>query len=173
MSIIKKSAPWVEYYRKVNALFEKDPQVNVVYDEEANKLSLYISNSEKADALSQLLPTEMNYGNVTLEIAVVPGNLLRSCKGDLIITAFKDNPIVDKIEVVDNVFTNRIYYVIFNKVVVQYFDDSLDDAYGLRSTLYEDIAREVFENHEGVFFCTNNVDQYTWTITSATTACSR
>ena len=34
MAIIRKSAPWVTYYREVDALFKKDKEVLVVFDEE-------------------------------------------------------------------------------------------------------------------------------------------
>ena len=48
-----------------------------------------------------------------------------------------------------------ITYVIFAKKVVQYYDDSLDSAYGVKSTLYEDLARAVFQDVKGVYFCTD------------------
>lgn len=39
--------------------------------------------------------------------------------------------------------------------VVQYFNDDLGDAHGVCSTLYQEIAKDVFGEHEGIFFCTN------------------
>jgi hypothetical protein len=43
---------------------------------------------------------------------------------------------------------------VFEKKVVQFFNDQLDDINGNKSTLYQDIAKDVFEKHEGVYFCT-------------------
>lgn len=158
MAIIKKSAPWVEYYRQVNALFDEDPDIRVIYNEEINQLNLYVNNTEKAEALSRLLPTGITFGNVTMEILVTPSNLSNSYKGDLIAAALKGNAAVSRIVTIDDVFANKITYVIFRRGVVQYFDDDLSDYHGVHSTLYENIAREVFEDLEGVFFCTDVVD---------------
>ncbi len=56
---------------------------------------------------------------------------------------------------VDGIFSNDISYILFEPKVVQFFNDDLGDLNGLRSTLYQDIAANVFEDaHEGVFFCT-------------------
>ena len=50
------STPWVTYARKVNALFEEDPEVLVDYENDGPTLILYVENAAKADALEQLLP---------------------------------------------------------------------------------------------------------------------
>ena len=52
--------------------------------------------------------------------------------------------------------TNPITYVIFKKEVVQYYNDSLSDAHGMCSTLYQDIAKRILDADEGIFFCTND-----------------
>ena len=54
--------------------------------------------------------------------------------------------------------TQDINYVAFDPVVVQFFNDQLDDANGLKSTLYADIAKEVFGMQDGIFFCTDAAD---------------
>jgi len=51
-------------------------------------------------------------------------------------------------------------HVVFENKVVQYFNDQLDDPYGVKSALYEDLARDVFEDSEGVFFNTQVVDDF-------------
>ena len=50
---------------------------------------------------------------------------------------------------------NPITYVVFVNEVVQYFNDDLGDVYGQCSTLYQEIAKDVFGETEGVFFCTD------------------
>lgn len=51
--------------------------------------------------------------------------------------------------------SNPIAYCSFKKEVVQYPADDLSSETGLKSTLYEDLAREIFENTDGVYFCTD------------------
>ena len=47
-------------------------------------------------------------------------------------------------------------FVEFCKYVVQYYNDNLGDLHGNRTTVMEQIAREVFDDVSGVYFCTDN-----------------
>ena len=60
---------------------------------------------------------------------------------------------------VNGVFTNPVSYVIFEKKVVQFFNDDLSDAHGNMTTLYKDVAKDVLGEHHGVFFCTDNGEE--------------
>ena len=154
------SSPWVHYVRKVKALFEKDPDITLQYNEDDYTLKLYIEDAAKADALSQLLPTEKDFGGVTLNIKVIPANNQDS-KIALFQKAFYGNPVFSFSDGVEDVLTNPIYYFVFRNEVVQYFNDNLGDIYGLESTLYEDLARDVFEGqHESIYFCTDLPDDW-------------
>ena len=56
-----------------------------------------------------------------------------------------------------------ITYVIFKNCVVQFFNDNLNDAHGVISTLYQDIAAELFADYlerskRGVHFNTDVED---------------
>ena len=156
MAIVKLTAPWITYYRELNELFKEDPEVRVIYDDEENEVRLYVDNQEKAEALKELLPVEMDFGNVTLVITVIPSNSFRkSAKQASIIKAFENNPIVNGIKIVSGIMTNDLVYIIFRKEVVQYFNDDLGDINGLCSTLYQDIAKRVFKEIDGVCFCTD------------------
>lgn len=171
MAILKLSAPWQTYYKELSALFEKDDEVNIVYDMDEQVINIYVDNAIKAEAMAAALPMVKEFGSIELKINIIPSNkvnMLRSSKGMGYVDLFKGNPIVDDIIVVDGIMSNSITYVIFKKEVVQYFNDNLGDAHGLCSTLYQDIAKRVFENQEGVFFCTNNTVKRTdtYTITS-------
>jgi hypothetical protein len=42
MSTVNLSAPWIEHYRKMAAFFKFDHQVRVVYDNEAEEVTLYM-----------------------------------------------------------------------------------------------------------------------------------
>lgn len=55
MSLLKLSAPWVLIYRQINAMFAKDPDIRVVFDEENAKISLYAADCDKAAALDKIL----------------------------------------------------------------------------------------------------------------------
>lgn len=148
------SSPWVIYYQQINTMFDKDPEVNVVFDENIPEVKLYVDNQEKVDALTRLLPTKKDFGNVCLLIKVIPANKLKESNADLFRKAFKGNEAVSFIHTVSNVFSNDITYVVFKKEVVQYFADDIGTINGVHSTLYQDIAKEIFENQKGIYFCT-------------------
>ena len=154
------SSPWVDEARKIYMIFREDTDVTIVYDEtNGPEVKLYVSGQDKADSIQKILPTEKTFGNVTLKITVIPNN-----SDDTIIDIFKkafaNNPIVDEIIIDDNPSAFCANHVVFRNEVVQYFNDNLNDAYGLQSILFEDLARDVFVNTDGVFFNTapnNNV----------------
>lgn len=158
MAIIKKSAPWITYYKEVNELFREDDDVLVVYNEDDNTINVYVEDETKAGAIQYLLPTEKNFGNVRLFVNVIPSN-----KGSYMVNAsnllsvatdaFRDNDAVVAVTDISGVFP--LVYVIFKKRVVQYFDDNIGDINGNCSTLYETMAKNVF-NDVGIKFCTSN-----------------
>lgn len=152
---VKLSAPWVLYVDALKAMFEEDPEVTIDYDDETNVVRMRVDNQVKADALSQLIPAEKDFGNVKLKINVVPANM-KAKKSDLFMAAFAGNSAVNGYVPIEGVFSNPLTYIMFKKEVVQYWIDNMGDPRGLRSTLYEDIAREVFGEHDGVLFCTDS-----------------
>ena len=155
MSKLGLSSPWVNFYREIEALFAKDPEVKVVFNEDDNDIKLYVDNLAKADALAQLLPVERTFGNVTVTVTVVPANKESASKIQLFRTAFEGNEAFSYTATAEGIYTNPISYVVFENEVVQYWNDDLSDINGLCSTLYQDIATNVFENHEGIYFCTD------------------
>ncbi len=166
MAIIKKSAPWVTYYKEVNELFKKDKDVFVVFDEENVELKIYVKDQIKASAIQYLMPTEKEFWNVVLKIDVIPANgkELREVSTSNIVTiacdAFRDNDAVYMVTDVRAVFD--LVYVIFRKEVVQFFDDNIGDINGNCSTLYEVIARDVFKDI-GIKYCTDcGKENRTW-----------
>lgn len=154
MAKLDLSSPWVIYYQQINAMFDKDPEVNVVFDENIPEVKLYVDNQEKADAITKLLPIKKDFGSVCLLIKVIPANKLKESNADLFRKAFKGNEAVSFIHTVSSVFSNDITFVVFKKEVVQYFADDIGTINGVHSTLYQDIAKEIFENQKGIYFCT-------------------
>lgn len=157
MAKLKMLSPWVVFYREVDAMFKQDEDVKVIYDEEAQSLKIFVDNTSKADALSQILPQEKGFGNVTLMIEVIPANyILQTSKEDLFRRAFLGNSAVVFVETTKEMpGFPPVTHIVFTKTVVQYFTDNLFDYYGVTSTLYQDIAKDIFINTEGVYFSTD------------------
>ena len=155
MAKISLSSPWVEYYRKVNAMFQEDPEVTVVYDEEKRILNIYVDNSAKAGALGELFPVEKIFGNCVLKINIIPSNRTTTKFATTVLEEVLDgNGAVSFIKKVA-LFGKPLTYVVFKPEVIQYFTDDLSDYHGFRSTLYAEIAKELFDELDGVYFCTD------------------
>jgi hypothetical protein len=155
---MKLAAPWITFYNEVKALFEEDPEVKVTFDEEKYELALYVENVRKADALTQLIPEEKTFGNVKVKIKVVPADDAQT-KLDLIQEAFYGNPALSYIWSAKTPFGDEFDYVVFENKVVQFYNDNIRDVNGNKSTLYEDIARDVFGEDANLCFCTEAKDR--------------
>ena len=151
-------SPWIGYYKEIESLFQEDSTVKVKYDDSKNTIKLYVEDEEKADALAQLLPNRKVFGNITVNIDVIPANKVETPKIDLFRKAFEGNGAVAYIETVDNASSNAFHFVVFQPEIVQYYNDDLSDINGLRSTLYQDIAKEIFGEREGIYFCTDKME---------------
>ena len=167
MASLKMISPWVKYYREVDAMFKNDPEVHVVYDEDEMKLKIYVDNQAKGEAIGVLFPTEKTFGDVTLQIAVIPYNksdrkVLNYSEDDpkyysrLFCVAFAGNQAFCDVVPIEGVFGFYAAYVIFAKEVVQYYSDDIGDFFGITSTLYQNIALDIFKERPGVFYCTDN-----------------
>lgn len=155
---LELSPPWDEYYREVDALFGEDPDVKIDMNDEDCELTLYVEGQDKADAISSLLPTEQVFGNVTLKVTVVPANEGPKTKLDLIKDAFEGNPAFSYATTINILYANPVSFVVFKNKVVQYFNDDLSDVNGNRSTLYQEIAKEIIGEGDGIYFCTDTPD---------------
>ena len=156
MDKLKLASPWMTYYNKLNALFGKDPDIKLVYDNDEPEVKLYVECDKKADALMRLLPPVVNFGNVALKVTVVPANNDFVSRAALIKDAFDGNPVYAWD--VDIYLTQNapMHYVMFKNEVVQFFNDQLDDPNGNLTTLYQDIAKEILGESDGVHFCTDD-----------------
>ena len=164
---LKLSPPWITYIHKLEALFDGDPLIAFNVDVNAPSVIISVANGDKVTALSKLLPSEVQFGNVTLKITIdgTPSNRAFKSNRELFEVAFANNaafaycvaPVEEGYYYVD--FT----YVVFKNCVVQFFNDNLDDAHGVISTLYQDIAAEIFAdaaitNRGAVCYCTDIED---------------
>ena len=171
MANLKMVSPWIDFYHKTQAMFEQDKNVTVVFDEDETTLKLYVKEQEKAAAIEELLPGTVIFGNVTLGIKVYPGNgniwaHSHGCTStfdpesgeyvaNLFKAAFHGNNALRYTHVVDGFMGFNATYIVFEKKVVQYHNDDIGDINGKRSTLYQEIAKEIFTPNPGVYYCTD------------------
>lgn len=151
---LKLSPPWNTFVSELKALFGEDPDIKLQYDEDNYEVKLFVEDPVKADALTQLIPAQRIYGNVALTVTIVPANNLEGSTADLIEAAFKGNPVLKQVLRLRTPF-GEYDYAVFRKEVVQFYNDNLCDVHGNESTLFEDIARDVFVSPD-VFFCTDS-----------------
>ena len=129
----KISPPWVVVTKKLEALFDGDPQIafNVDYSGEAPTVVIACNNGDKVAALCQILPDEYKFGNVTLKVTIdgVPSNRMFKNKKELFEVAFEKNPaFVMAVSPADDGYAwFSMVYVIFQNCVVQIPADNLND----------------------------------------------
>lgn len=160
---LKILAPWTLTIRKLEALFDGDPQIafNTNFSGAHPTVVLACNNGDKVAALQKILPDSIEFGGVKLMISVdgVPSNRAFQNKKELFETAFSGNPAfayaVSPVDEGYNWFS--MVYVVFKNCVVQFFADNLNDCHGIISTLYQDIAKELLtgEAAQGVYFNTD------------------
>lgn len=173
MAKLKLVAPWDEYYNKMRAFFVEDPDVTILYDEEEEKhIKVLVRDPCKAEALTDLLVSVKNFGGIKLTIEVVPANdtpdgIKRRFKiarnEENYYTEYESalvgNRAFSYTYKVENVMGFNAVFVVFQKKVIQYYNDNLGDLNGMKSTLAENIARDIFVSRRSVFFCTDTRDE--------------
>ena len=152
-SKVKLSSPWENLYHEITAMFGKDEDIKIVINDDEKEVRLYVTGQDKADALTTLLPGEYQFGNVVVNIEVIPSNE-KLTKAQLYRKAFDGNPVFAFAQSVEGIMTNPIHYVVFAREIATYFCDNLHDIYGNINTLYENIAKDLFGESDGVCFCT-------------------
>ena len=160
MNEVKISPPWTTYYRELVELFKKDKEIFIEFDENKNEIEITTTKYEKSLALKEVLPCEKDFGGVKLKINVV----YKEPKMDAI-NAFKELAINNPVFKYTYVFptsANPVAYVVFAKEVVQYWNDDMSDPHGITSTLYENIAKNVFVDNKGIIFSTDSDKTLAW-----------
>ena len=155
---LKLSPPWITYFKEIEAMFKEDPKVRVELNEESKDgvyvIKMYVEGSIKAEAIEKIIPAETKFGNITVLVEVIPANISDN-PVDLFKAAFEGNPALSYIHTVEGPFMQNASYIVFKNKVVQFFNDALDDVNGMKSTLYQEIAKEIFQEHPDVYFCTD------------------
>lgn len=163
MSEVGLQSPWVTFAEEVKELFKNDPEVHVVYDGQYD-VKLYVDSDEKYDALKKILPSVKVFGNVVLNITLVPADVEDAEEedlGELFEKAFAGNPAVAFVAKQEDPAAGPLAtYVVFEKEVVQFYNDDLSDYFRNKSTLYQDIAYDVFGRDLGICFCTDDPSKH-------------
>ena len=160
---LKILPPWSIFISKMVALFDGDPEIacNTNYEGSSPSIVLACNNGDKVTALQQILPSEVEFGNVKLKVGVdgIPSNRAFTNKKELFDTAFAKNPAYAySVSPADDGYQwFSMVYVVFKNCVVQFFADNLNDCHGIISTLYQDIAEEILtgDGAQGVYFNTD------------------
>ena len=153
---VKLAAPWVIYANQIEAMFKEDKDIVFDYDDGNKVITLRVNGNDKADALSQLLPAKKTFGNVSIDIKIIPANDEDTRTIDLFRKAFNGNPIISEITTV-NTMQGALNFVVFKPKVVQYHNDHMYDLNGICSTIYQDLAKEIFGWNNGIFYCTEKI----------------
>ena len=181
MARLNLVSPWVEYYHKVQAFFRNDPDINVIFDDEELELKIYVANDvDKFEALRTLLPETKEFGAIKLKITLIPSNnenvrayvsprkrgfySAGSESEALLIKALRGNGAFMFSKTISGIMTSPIVYIVFRNEVVQYYNDDLGDYYGQCSTLYQNLAADIFDPSATpliyVHYCTDKPSRY-------------
>jgi len=139
------SSPWITYYRKLNALFGADPDLEVNYNDEKKTISIESTNTFKLMALEKILKPTVTFGNITVTVECLVKNGEEPSTAALFRTAFSGNPhfsdVIDKkVIAVDETF------LLFKKEVIQFFNDDTSDYFSNWNGLAEDILRSAMND---------------------------
>ena len=159
---MKLSPPWITYFHKVQALFEKDNSITVDFDESNCCLNIIVKEDiEKGEAIQKLFPSEKVFGNNIMKINVVTIQEPKQIPtAQIFANAFKNNPVVEDVINKSDILRNDQTYIMFQNKVVQFFNDDIYDYNGVCTTLYQNIAKDVFKDFADVHYCTStNVNE--------------
>lgn len=154
---VKLSPPWYTYYHKIDAMFGSDPDIQIKFNEDTMTLKLFVDNQAKADALTKVLNQEIDFGNVKLNVEVVPSDKVDSVE-QLYKTVFAGNPVFNDVIEECDPSAPKATYVVFNPMIVQFYNDNLGDAFRNETTLHQEIAKDLFVQQPGVYFCTDELE---------------
>jgi hypothetical protein len=122
-------------------------------------IDILVDGPSKAHALTQLLPSYKEFGNVVVYINVRPSNSYPEPR-DILCRAFEGNPNVSMIESSSLPDGTNVNYVVMAGKILQFFDDDLSSYGGIKSMLLEDVARDVFGGWAWTYFCTEQMPKH-------------
>lgn len=138
------SSPWMTYYKKLVALFNDDPELEVKWNEDEKSVIIESTNTFKILALEKLLDPSITFGNVTITVKCLVKNGSEDSAAAIFKTAFAGNPHFSKV-IETTITAIDETFVLFKPEVIQFFNDDITDYYGNWNGLAEDITRDVIK----------------------------
>jgi hypothetical protein len=155
-------SPWIIFCKELNALFGRDPDITIQYNQDTNTIKLFVSKIHKAEALSMILPQEKVYGNVTLHIEIVPPNDNLMGFEETFNMAFAGNPCFAFAAGSESPVIGHVDYLVFKPEAAQFFIDDVGELYGNKTMLYQDVAKDVFAEYDPdgkMHICSSRVER--------------
>lgn len=140
---VDASAPWLEHYHKVEQIFLSDDDVIVSYDDDSKTVKVYVKGTDKAEALAKYIKPEIDFGNVTLHVDVIPDNEEKST-AETLQDAFAGNELFVGI-VEEAVYGGTINYAVFKPETLQFWNDNIGSPFGVQTMTVEQVAKDVFQ----------------------------
>ncbi len=153
------SSPWMTYYKKLVALFNDDPELEVKWNEDAKSIIIESTNTFKIMALEKLLDPTITFGNVTITVKCLVKDGSEESVAAIFRTAFAGNPHISEVIEQETMGCIDQTFVLFKPEVIQFFNDDLTDYYGNWNGLSEDIMREVINKNIRVNIGTAKIKQ--------------
>ena len=155
---LKLGAPWMIYWRKLYVLFEHDDEIDIGEINNSDLTNdgycfdIKVYNHKKFEALQQLLPDRLVFGNFELSIYISEIQNDEEEETDynkLFTDLFDGNDIFDEfLTVIDHV-GSRHDFAVFKPQALQFYSDDISDPYGNKTMLAQDVARDVFTDMVG------------------------
>ena len=158
MNKTKLSPPWITYVHELEKMFEDDNDISIRYDDDEKTVYMFVKSKDKADALNRILKHKVEFGKTALKINIVEPNDDEMDILDAFITAFAGNDAFEYVMPVESPFGTQ-QFVVFKNKVVQFFNDQIDDINGNKTTLYQEMAKDIFKDDLAVHYCTMPKDQ--------------
>lgn len=151
---VSLSAPWTTYVHELEMMLGDDPDISILYDETLREVKIYVEGEKKARALAKLLNSKVTFGNCTLTVTVIFSNNEENKDIlDVFHDAFEGNPVfVRTISAESPLGKHR--FVMLRNAVAQFYNDQMDDPFGNKSMLYQEIAKDIFDRDLAVNYCT-------------------
>lgn len=153
-------SPWIMFVNKLEVLFVDDPDVLFEYDQNKKEIILKVKDLKKAYALDNLLKPEYHFGNITLTVKIIPANNEPIKKWQYIQDALANNTHFSRVINVDPTGHGAFHYIMMKPHIAQFYSDDISDPNGNTTMLYSDLVKDIFGDIDGVFYCTEALDDY-------------
>ncbi len=160
MSEFGKSAPWITHFKRLDALFGGDPDVTVDYGDGTDGsplVTIRVKGNDKAEAIDRIVRSDVEFGNVTVRVSVVPSNDDDISLSESVRRAFQGNEAFVDVVTMRTPQGFETAYAVFEPEVVQYFDDDTSSLFGIATETYEQIAKEVLDLGTEAFICSDTI----------------